>query len=126
MCLTNLPLFRFNKMHFLKLHTARSAAPVTKQGEDELSSLTAALQLYILQQFLTELEEANCSFSVSLSTSSVVTGGLAKSISLAKVSRICKCICLENSSLICLMFITHSHLKVDYVHLMWGNRRKTL
>lgn len=36
MCLTNLPLFRSNKMHFLKLCTARLTAPVTKQGEDGL------------------------------------------------------------------------------------------
>lgn len=36
MCLTNLPLFRFNKMHFLKLCTAKFVAPVTKQNEDGL------------------------------------------------------------------------------------------
>lgn len=36
MCLTNLPLCRFNKMHFLKLCTAKLTAPVTKQREDGL------------------------------------------------------------------------------------------
>lgn len=56
MCLTDLPLLRFNKMHFLKLCTARVTAPVREQGEDGLefidhspaASLFAALSDRIL------------------------------------------------------------------------------
>lgn len=36
MCLTNFPLFRFKKMHFLKLCTARFTSTVTKEAEDGL------------------------------------------------------------------------------------------
>lgn len=103
MCLTDFPLFRFNKMHFPELCLARYTASVTKQGEDGLELIDNSQQLDTvaltdrilgnkLQLYCVDKHKRHIKCSLS---------HLDKPVSLSKVSRVCKYICSENSRLIC-------------------------